>query len=589
MAKPLQTDNAGFSAVVDWDLGPRRRSRRSPPRASSISTRTTTRSRRASRSGARGTLVDTEQVSQEFRFTGVAERQARLSGRPLPLQHRDATRRRATTTASTPARSSRPTRSTRRSTRRRAGRCCSVAERRARHDASRTRRRTASRCSARSNWHLTDETTLTLGLRRTGEDKTSDIDEARDVRRRLAARVDRQRDGRRDPRRRSSATCSACVPGEPLDESSYSWLVNPSYQRDGRRAAVRVGGGRREVGLRAVRRGGRLAGRTSTPSGRVNFEVGVKSLLLDRRLMLNANLYQTRVEDYQAVTSEPDRDVADGLQLRARQHSGDPRARRRARCGIRRHAEPCASTSAARTTTRSTPTGRRPRARAPWPASVTVCDNTGRQIVGAPKWTGDRRRRLRVRARAATSWAACSRTTRTARSTTSSSSCRRTASRATTRSRTSASAFTRDARRLTYEVNLVGKNVFDTHYTTSVNDFSNNAPVGYDGIGPRRYVGVGSAGAVLARDAFIGARTHCLNVHVAAHRHRRAARSCRGARRLGASRVLGRVRREPARRARRRRHEAAVDESAQLALRRRDRSETARSRPGPSSSARRTR
>ncbi len=50
--------------------------------------------------------------------------------------------------------------------------------------------------------------------------------------------------------------------------------------------------------------------------------------------------------------------------------------------------------------------------------------------------------------------------------------------------------FSRDARGLTYEVNLVGKNVFDTHYTTSVNDFSNNAPVGYDGIGPRRYVGL---------------------------------------------------------------------------------------------------
>ena len=37
---------------------------------------------------------------------------------------------------------------------------------------------------------------------------------------------------------------------------------------------------------------------------------------------------------------------------------------------------------------------------------------------------------------------------------------------------------------------MVSKNVFDTQYTTSVNDFSNSAPVGYDGIGPRRYVGL---------------------------------------------------------------------------------------------------
>jgi len=32
--------------------------------------------------------------------------------------------------------------------------------------------------------------------------------------------------------------------------------------------------------------------------------------------------------------------------------------------------------------------------------------------------------------------------------------------------------------------------VFDTRYTTSINDFSNSAPVGYDGIGARRYVGL---------------------------------------------------------------------------------------------------
>ena len=39
------------------------------------------------------------------------------------------------------------------------------------------------------------------------------------------------------------------------------------------------------------------------------------------------------------------------------------------------------------------------------------------------------------------------------------------------------------------EFSIVAKNLFDTQYTTSVNDFSNTAPVGYDGIGPRRYVG----------------------------------------------------------------------------------------------------
>ena len=34
------------------------------------------------------------------------------------------------------------------------------------------------------------------------------------------------------------------------------------------------------------------------------------------------------------------------------------------------------------------------------------------------------------------------------------------------------------------EISVVAKNLFDTQYTTSINDFSNNAPVGYDGIAP---------------------------------------------------------------------------------------------------------
>jgi len=40
------------------------------------------------------------------------------------------------------------------------------------------------------------------------------------------------------------------------------------------------------------------------------------------------------------------------------------------------------------------------------------------------------------------------------------------------------------------EISVIAKNLFDVHYTTSINDFSNNAPVGYDGIGARRYVGI---------------------------------------------------------------------------------------------------
>ncbi len=52
MAKPLRTENAGFSAVVDWNLGRRESDLDHARCASSSSMRTTTRSRRASRFGA---------------------------------------------------------------------------------------------------------------------------------------------------------------------------------------------------------------------------------------------------------------------------------------------------------------------------------------------------------------------------------------------------------------------------------------------------------------------------------------------------------------------------------------------------------
>src|SRR5690606_40332917 len=42
------------------------------------------------------------------------------------------------------------------------------------------------------------------------------------------------------------------------------------------------------------------------PEKSTNVELGVKSFLADGRVVLNANVYRTRVEDYQAVTSQPD-------------------------------------------------------------------------------------------------------------------------------------------------------------------------------------------------------------------------------------------------------------------------------------------
>jgi len=224
------------------------------------------------------------------------------------------------------------------------------------------------------------------------------------------------------------------------------------------------------------------------PESSVNFEVGVKSYVNDRKLLLNTNLYQTRVEDYQAVTSVADVTSPTGFssvlgnipEIRARgveldaAYSVTPSLQLNFGAAYN---DAVYTDWATATCPRNAP------------ATITVCDNTGRQIVGAPKWTGV----IGVDYEFALAGNFMGRVF----------------GNHTYRSEHNLEqllspygwqgdytvtdlgvGFTRDTRGATYEVNLVGKNVFDTHYTTSVNDFSNNAPVGYDGIGPHRYVGV---------------------------------------------------------------------------------------------------
>ncbi len=336
------------------------------------------------------------------------------------------------------------------------------------------------------DWHLAEKTTLTLGLRRTVEEKTSDIDK-------------RATFGDGSPLvSTGNATADAIRaaqlgsvygfrPGDPLDEASYSWLVNPSYQLTG------------DVLLYASVAGGEKSGSVQfdaadgspenvLPERSRNFEVGVKSLLRDGKVLLNANLYETRVEDYQAVTSVADVTSPTGFssvlgnipEIRARGVELD------AAVNVTPSLQLTFGAAFNDAVYTDWATATCPRNVAP---TVTVCDNTGQQIVGAPKWTGV----IGVDYEFALAGNFMGRVF----------------ANHTYRSEHNLEqllspygwqndytltdlgfGFTRDARGATYEVNLVAKNVFDTHYTTSVNDFSNNAPVGYDGIGARRYVGV---------------------------------------------------------------------------------------------------
>jgi iron complex outermembrane receptor protein len=263
--------------------------------------------------------------------------------------------------------------------------------------------------------------------------------------------------------------------------------VNPSYRlTDDVLLYASVAAGEKSGAVQFANATG--APQNVRPERSRNFEVGVKSYWLDRKLLLNANLYETRVEDYQAITSELDPTAASGYssilgnipEIRARGLELD--AAYNVTGGLRFNAglafnDAAYSDWATATCPRSVP------------ASTPFCDNTGKQIVGAPKWTGifgvDYERALgngfmgRVFA------------THTYRSEQNLEQLLSPYGYQGDYTLTDVGfGFTKDAGSVTYELNVVGKNVFDTHYTTSVNDFSNNQPVGFDGIGPRRYLGI---------------------------------------------------------------------------------------------------
>jgi len=213
----------------------------------------------------------------------------------------------------------------------------------------------------------------------------------------------------------------------------------------------------------------------------------VKGAFFDKHLSISANLYWTKVRDYQATTSIEDATSSTGYSsvlgnipaLRARGVELD---------GVLQINHDFAITfggayNDATYTDWSTATC--PRS---YPTSVLFCNNTGKQLVGAPKWTAiigfDFRHEL-IPGLAIHAFA-----NDTYRSSHNLEQLLSPYGWQKAYQLTDAGiGFQTRIRGAETELSVVAKNLFDTQYTTSVNDFSNNAPVGYDGIGARRYVG----------------------------------------------------------------------------------------------------
>lgn len=154
------------------------------------------------------------------------------------------------------------------------------------------------------DWHLTDRWTLTAGVRDTYERKANDIDKRLGVAGRALTAANfpgataQELAAAQALRNGQVGILYGALPGRTLTENSISWLLSPSYRLS------------QDVLIYASSAYGAKSGasqfnnstgevQTVAPEKASDFELGVKSLLGNGRLLLNANLYQTSVRDYQ--------------------------------------------------------------------------------------------------------------------------------------------------------------------------------------------------------------------------------------------------------------------------------------------------
>jgi iron complex outermembrane receptor protein len=479
-AKPVETGNRGFSTVVNWDVGGVTLTSVSAVRRFHFDAGNDQEQTRFT-IARNGTLVDTDQLSQEFRFTGNASEKVDYQAGLYFFNIKTDTKSRTlygpdagaffaannqyAALASQPA--------------------LLQASLRDIYVTTLKNPETDSRAAfGQVDWHFTQRATLTLGLRKTWEDKTSDVSKSASFA--DGSPLVSTGNATADAIRAAQVGNSYVGVGTPIKEDAYSWLVNPSFQlTDDVLLYASVGSGEKSGAVQFASSNG--APQNVLPEKSLNYELGIKSYLGDRKVMLNANLYQTTVDDYQAITSEPDPTAASGYvsvlgnipQIRARGVELDAvynvAASLRLSFGTA-YNDATYTDWATATCPRNVPT------------TTPVCDNTGKQIVGAPKWTAIIGIDYQHQMGSFMGRAFMNHVYRSEQD------LEQLLSPYGYQGDYTVTdvgvGFTRDARGLTYEVNLVGKNVFDTHYTTSVNDFSNNQPVGFDGIGPRRFVGV---------------------------------------------------------------------------------------------------
>jgi iron complex outermembrane recepter protein len=354
-----------------------------------------------------------------------------------------------------------------------------------------------------ANWHFTDRGTLTFGARETYEDKTNTSTASADfidgaplnnlatLGQSLGA-TQLQINSANNVRTTTIGPVYPTVTGIPIKAYATSWLFSPTYKLNDRTMLYASAAAGEKSGSVQFTSSGAPA--NVAPEKTLDFELGIKTQVLHDTLQIDANLFQTRVRDYQQTTEVFDpattalknngtlyyqsilgnipeimaRGVeVEGTYLVTRQLSFN--------YGVVYNHAVYANWDQATCPNE-----------ADVKSSTATCDNTGRQIVGAPRFTSTAEvdyHQTIIDGYEAHFWAA-------------------NVYRSKQDFDNNLSIYgIQGAYGLTdagigvvspnkhFELDFVGRNVFNKQYTTSVN-VNSNGSIGYDGMGEPRWVGV---------------------------------------------------------------------------------------------------
>ena len=235
------------------------------------------------------------------------------------------------------------------------------------------------------NWHITPRATLTLGIRDTQEWKNNDIAKTAETPLALESRYAGAILTNAQAVRAGRIRALYATNGRKISDNSVSWLVSPSY-RLSEDVLLYASAARGEKSGAVQFNEDTGAPQNVAPERVRDYELGIKSQWFDRTLTFNLNLYRTNVSDYQAVLSTIG---ADNSVISYLGNVGRVRMQGVELEGALR-LSPQATISFAGAyndaTYRSFPN-------APCALEVSniqaICDLSGRRLAGASKWTGN--------------------------------------------------------------------------------------------------------------------------------------------------------------------------------------------------------